>query len=178
MWNWLGLVVSGMLNGTLAVPMKKTRVWKFHHVWCLFSLLAMVVAPWAGILIAIPSWRETWPRSKLRADRPDRSGPGWGAASLLFGLAVDYLGVALGISIQLGLSIVVGSLAPLLLTNALQLKSAAELLPLLSANTLRLTWPFLWSLAVMVIGVIVCTGPVEPLPPRAPSNGRDFESAW
>ena len=51
----------------------------------------------------------------------------WGAASLLFGLAVDYLGVALGISIQLGLSIVVGSLVPLLLSNALKLTSTASL---------------------------------------------------
>ena len=69
---------------------------------------------------------------------------------------MDYLGVALGISIQLGLSIVVGSLVPLLLTNALKLTSVNGLLPLLSANALRLTWPFLASLLLMVVGVIVC----------------------
>ena len=144
MWNWLGLVVSGMLNGTFAVPMKKTRVWKFHHVWSLFAFLAMVVAPWAGILLAVPSWRDTLaaiPTSGLVG--LIALGLVWGAASLLFGLAVDYLGVALGISIQLGLSIVVGSLVPLLLANALNLTSAQGLAPLVSANAMRLTLPFL-----------------------------------
>jgi hypothetical protein len=48
------LVVAGVLNGTFAVPLKRTRVWKFHHAWGLFSILAMVVAPWAGILEYIP----------------------------------------------------------------------------------------------------------------------------
>ena len=48
MMNWLGLVVAGILNGTFAVPMKKTRVWKFNQVWSLFAFLAMVVAPGAA----------------------------------------------------------------------------------------------------------------------------------
>ena len=90
-------------------------------------------------MIAIPSWRKTLaaiPTSGLVTLIV--LGLVWGAASLLYGLAVDLLGVALGISIQLGLSIVVGSLVPLLLANALQLKSVGALWPLVSANAMRL----------------------------------------
>lgn len=144
MWNWIGIAIAGMLNGTFAVPMKKARVWTFHHVWGLFSVLAMVVVPWTGILLAVPSWRGTLmaiPAGGLTS--LIALGLIWGAASLLYGLAIDYLGVALGISIQLGLSIVVGSL-----------------LPLLSADTTELDWGhsllFLGSLLVMVVGVVVC----------------------
>ena len=75
--------------------------------------------------------------SAIGAGHIDHPGPGSGAASLLYGLAVDLLGVALGISIQLGLSIIVGSLVPLLLANALRLKSVGGLLPLVSANAMR-----------------------------------------
>jgi L-rhamnose-H+ transport protein len=133
-----------MLNGTFAVPMKKIRVWTFHQVWGLFSLLAMVVAPWAGILMGIPSWRETLaaiPTCGLIA--LIALGLVWGAASLLYGLAVDYLGVALGISIMLGLSITVGSLLSLFSAGALHLASVRDFL-------------FLGSLLLMVVGVVTC----------------------
>ena len=132
MWNWLGLVVAGVLNGTFAVPMKRTRAWTFHHVWGLFSLLAMVVIPWAGIFLAVSGWRETL--AAIPADGLAKLivlGLVWGEAPLLFGLAVEYLGVALGMSIHLGLSITVGSLLPLVLAKSLGSASAGFVASLL-----------------------------------------------
>jgi L-rhamnose-H+ transport protein len=144
MGNWIGLVVAGVLNGSFAVPLKKTQVWKFHHVWGVFSILAMVFLPWLGILAAVPSWRQTLaaiPNSQLAS--LFALGLVWGAASLLYGLAVDYLGVALGISIQLGLSIIVGSLVPLLTAQALRVESLRDI-------------AFFGGLVLMVLGVVVC----------------------
>jgi len=115
MLSWAGIVLAGLLNGSFAVPLKTTRVWKFNHIWTLHSLLAMGVMPWIVVMAAVPRWSDLLTRVPAR---------GWlilvgwgvlfGIASLLYGIAVDLLGIALGFAIQLGLSIVLGALLPLL----------------------------------------------------------------
>ena len=136
--------MAGILNGSFAVPMKRARAWKFEHIWGVFSLLAMVVIPWCAVLLAVPGWRDIL-----------RSVPGptlfslimlgllWGVASMLYGLAVDLLGIALGFAIQLGLSIVVGSLIPYAVIRGF------------SAHTLS-DAAFLGGVALMVVGVVIC----------------------
>ncbi len=142
MLAWIGLVAAGMLNGTFAVPMKRTRAWTFNHLWGIFALLAMAVVPWLGVAAGVPDWREvTGHLPGVGVTALLALGLVWGGASLLYGLAIDYLGVALGTAIQLGLSIVVGALVPLF-TSAQPVE--AHLLP------------FLGSLAFMVLGVVAC----------------------
>jgi len=72
---------------------------------------------------------------------------GWGilfaVGSLLYGVAVDLLGIALGFAIQLGLSIVLGALLPLIWTRAISLADERDAF-------------FLGGLAVMVVGVVLC----------------------
>ncbi len=58
-------------------------------------------------------------------------------------MAVDLLGIALGFAIQLGLSIVLGALAPMVWARAFRLESTTD-------------WLFILGLAVMVLGVILC----------------------
>jgi L-rhamnose-H+ transport protein len=144
MLSWAGVVLAGILNGSFAVPLKTTRMWKFHHIWTLHSLLAMGVLPWLVVVLAVPRWihvltEVTW--------------GGWlglvgwgvlfGVASLVYGVAVDLLGIALGFAIQLGLSIVLGALLPMLWAGAFALRS-------------RRDWLFVLGLALMVAGVILC----------------------
>ena len=144
MLSWAGIVLAGLLNGSFAVPLKTTRVWKFNHIWTLHSLLAMGAMPWIVVLAAVPGWRAILSRVPVR---------GWmiligwgvlfGIASLLYGIAVDLLGIALGFAIQLGLSIVLGALLPLLWAGAFELRSQGD-------------WFFVLGLALMVAGVILC----------------------
>ena len=144
MLSWAGVVLSGLLNGSFAVPLKTTRVWRFNHIWTIHSLLAMGVIPWIVVMVEVPRWNDLLTRVPLR---------GWlmliawgvlfGIASLLYGIAVDLLGIALGFAIQLGLSIVLGALLPLLWAGAFQLRSRGD-------------WFFIVGLALMVLGVILC----------------------
>jgi L-rhamnose-H+ transport protein len=144
MLSWAGVVLAGLLNGSFAVPLKTTRVWRFNHIWTLHSLLAMGVIPWAVVMVAVPRWNDLLTRIELR---------GWliligwgvlfGIASLLYGVAVDLLGIALGFAIQLGLSIVLGALLPLLWAGAFELRSRGD-------------WFFILGLALMVLGVVLC----------------------
>ena len=144
MLSWAGIVLAGLLNGSFAVPLKTTRVWKFNHIWTLHSLLAMGIMPWIVVLAAVPGWREILSRV------PERGWMilvGWGVlfgiASLLYGIAVDLLGIALGFAIQLGLSIVLGALLPLLWAGAFTLRSEGD-------------WLLVLGLAMMVVGVVLC----------------------
>jgi L-rhamnose-H+ transport protein len=143
-WSWLGVTVAGLLNGSFAVPIKTARVWKFHHIWALHSLLAMVVMPWAVALFMVPDFGE------ILATVPAR---GWliltalgllfGLGSLLYGVAVDLLGIALGFAIQLGLSIVLGALELRLMSGTISLRTARDAV-------------YLLGLTLMVVGVVLC----------------------
>jgi len=144
MWSWAGVVAAGLLNGSFAVPIKTARVWKFNHIWMVHSLLAMGLLPWVVVNLMVPGWAGI-----LRSV----SGRGWlgllawgvlfGIASLLYGVAVDLLGIALGFAIQLGLSIVLGALLPLVWSGTFSVRSKHDAF-------------FLGGLALMVIGVILC----------------------
>ena len=144
MWNWAGVVAAGILNGSFAVPLKTARVWTFNHIWMVHSILAMALLPWGFALLVVPHG------SRILGAVPLRGWLGligwgllFGVGSLLYGVAVDLLGIALGFSIQLGLSIVLGALLPLLWAGALRLRTHADMF-------------LLTGLAVMVAGVILC----------------------
>ncbi|MFB3920195.1 MAG: L-rhamnose/proton symporter RhaT [Terriglobia bacterium] len=144
MLNWAGVVLAGLLNGSFAVPLKTTRTWKFNHIWMVHSLLAMCVLPWIFAIAVVPDW------SGILRAVPAYGWlglMGWGVlfgiGSLLYGVAVDLLGIALGFAIQLGLSIVLGALLPLIWAGVFSLRTRDE-------------WIFLAGLAVMVAGVILC----------------------
>jgi L-rhamnose-H+ transport protein len=104
----------------------------------------MGVIPWIVVMVEVPRWNDLLTRVPLR---------GWliliawgvlfGIASLLYGIAVDLLGIALGFAIQLGLSIVLGALLPLLWAGAFELRSRGD-------------WFFILGLVLMVVGVVLC----------------------
>jgi L-rhamnose-H+ transport protein len=157
MGTWIGLLFAGVLNGSFAVPMKTARSWTFYHIWGTFSLLSMAVIPFAGVAVAVPGW------TRIIAAIPSAGmiklvilGLVWGVAALLYGAAVELLGVALGVSILLGLSIVVGALLPRLLAGTLLTPQGHDAL-------------FGLGLLLMVIGVIVCS--------RAGSSKTDKRSS-
>src|SRR5215471_7540380 len=129
MLSWTGVVLAGLLNGSFAVPLKTTRTWKFNHIWAAHSFLAMGVIPWVFAGLVVPDWNRVlqavpWQGWLVLM--------GWGmlfgVGSVLYGVAVDLLGIALGFAIQLGLSVVLGSLLPLLWARALALRSGHDLL--------------------------------------------------
>src|SRR5579872_5135310 len=109
MASWIGLFAAGITNGSFAVPMKTARGWSFHQIWGLFSLLSMMIIPCLGVALAIPTWPGIVQGLPLGGVvKLIALGLFWGIAALLYGVAVELLGVGLGVSILLGLSIVVG----------------------------------------------------------------------
>lgn len=118
---WMGLgmtLVAGLLAGNSMLPMKFLRRWQWENTWLIFSLVSLVLIPWAlafamvdklGLLYA------SLPASAFAA--PLLFGAGWGIAQVLFGLSVARLGMALGYAIIIALGAVLGTLVPLFVQN-------------------------------------------------------------
>jgi L-rhamnose-H+ transport protein len=107
------LVLASVANANFSLPMKYTRRWAWENTWLVWSVFALLVLPAFTAWIAIPGLSQLYREA-------DTSmlvtvilfGAGWGVAQVLFGLAINSIGIALAFSIVLGLSAAIGSLLP------------------------------------------------------------------
>lgn len=113
-WGVLLLVLAGIMNASFALPMKFVRGWPWEKTWLLWSCFALILLPAIAATSTIPGI------VSLYRDHPQTVlavaglGCAWGIAQVLFGLALDRIGIALTFSIVLGLSAAMGSIIPLL----------------------------------------------------------------
>lgn len=105
--------IGGFASGSFYVPYKKVKGWSWESMWILGGLFSWIIIPPIAAMLTIPNFMEI-------IKETDRSilsytflfGMLWGIGGLTYGLGVRYLGVSLGSSIILGLSMVFGSLMP------------------------------------------------------------------
>jgi len=137
-------VVGGMLNGSFTAPMKFRSNWAWENTWLVYSVIGLLCIPIAIALIFVPDLAAVY-----RAASPAAValamlfGFGWGVGSVLFGLGIHMLGMALGFTIILGLTAALGSLIPLILLSPQALFTAH------GASVLT-------GLAIVVCGINVC----------------------
>ncbi len=131
------------MEGTYALAMKFTPKWKWEHIWGAGSLAALVLIPWPVAFLTIPHLGDVF-GSVPAADLvwPVIFGFGWGVGSIFFGLGVNAVGIAVGISVILGLVSVVGSLLPLLIYHPDKLQQT-------SGHVLMV------ALGVMIVGIVL-----------------------
>jgi L-rhamnose-H+ transport protein len=113
--GFLLLVVAGVLNASFALPMKFTRRWAWENTWAVWSALALLLMPLTAAVITVPQLSHVYAQAGTRSVALVAAcGLGWGIAQVLFGLAVDSIGIALAFAIVLGLSAAIGGLIPFL----------------------------------------------------------------
>jgi L-rhamnose-H+ transport protein len=118
---WLGLLltlVAGVCSGNCMLPMKFAKRWPWENTWLVFSVVSLVILPWALALTLVNHLGAVYaalPASVFAA--PFAFGAGWGIAQVLFGLSVARLGMALGYAIIVGLGALLGTLVPLFVKN-------------------------------------------------------------
>ena len=110
------LIALGSIGAaSFYVPFKKVKSWAWESYWISQGFFAWIIIPWIFALIFIPKGElmpiisESPASAKLMAAF---FGVLWGFGGLTFGLALRYLGVALGQSIALGLCAAFGTLLP------------------------------------------------------------------
>lgn len=138
------LIGAGALNACFALPMKLTGRWAWENIWLVWTGFALVLLPAASAMFFVPSLKAV-----LLAGGPTLlfligvCGFAWGVAQVLFGLAIDMIGVTLSFSIVLGLSAAVGSVVPFVRIVFRRGFVVADLM-------------FMTALAIVLLGVFVC----------------------
>jgi L-rhamnose-H+ transport protein len=117
-WGIAGVLLGGLLNGTWVLPMKRQRAWHWENSWLVYSVAGLTVLPWAAALAAVPQLSDVFHRtSGLTLIKVLIFGFGWGIGSVLFGLGVSRLGLAVGYGIILGLIAPIGTFLPLVVLH-------------------------------------------------------------
>ncbi len=110
-----GVLLGGIFNGSFVAPMKKMTRWSWEASWFVYSVFGLLVIPWAVALVVIPDlWQlyRTAPGALLAEVLA--YGFGWGVGSVLFGIGVSRMGLAVGYGIILGLIAPIGTFYPLI----------------------------------------------------------------
>jgi L-rhamnose-H+ transport protein len=108
-------ILAGLMSGNCMLPMKFTRAWRWENVWLVFSVVSLVILPWAFAFALVGHLRDVY--SGMRLEQlaiPLLLGAGWGVAQILFGISVASLGLGVAYAIIVGLGAVLGTLVPLL----------------------------------------------------------------
>ena len=119
-------LLSGVLLGTFAAPMKRIRGWSWENTWLGYCFWSLVVFAWSFGFATVPGLVAVLLDTPRGALLPVfLYGAGWGTGCLLFGLALHFSGLALGTAIVLGLNNALGALLPIALSHSEQFRTAA-----------------------------------------------------
>jgi L-rhamnose-H+ transport protein len=150
----IAIVASGVTNGSFAVPAKHITLWKWEHVWLVYSAFALAILPVGLVLLFAPEIiSQTLRRDPMLAAQVGMCGLLFGAGSVLFGISLARLGIAVTNALVSGVVVFLGSLGPILI-------GAAHI------DSGHLLWLVL-GLGVLVLSLILCA---------AASTSRDRSS--
>lgn len=108
-------LLGGILQGAMLWPMKLMEKWDWENAWLGFSAAAYLLAPWALALWSVPHLVEALGKVSTQAlGMTFLFGLGWGLGTVMFGLGIAIVGLGLGYTIIMGLTVSVGTFAPLL----------------------------------------------------------------
>lgn len=105
--------LGGFSSGSFYLPYKKVKGWQWETFWLIGGVFSWIIVPPLAAFLTIPDfWKIIQNESSSILGLTFLFGALWGIGGFMYGLGVRYLGVALGSSIMLGLTMVIGSLVP------------------------------------------------------------------
>jgi len=121
-WGIVGVLFGGILNGSFVAPIKKATRWNWENSWLVYSFAGLIVVPWVVAIAVIPDlWGIYAATSAKTLGQVLFFGFGWGLGSVLFGIGVDRMGLAVGYGIILGHIAPIGTFYPLIMLHPEQL---------------------------------------------------------
>ncbi|HBO44186.1 MAG TPA: hypothetical protein DD670_09685 [Planctomycetaceae bacterium] len=141
----IGLVIAGgAMEGLFSLPVTRTPRWHWENVWFLGSLIALLLVPWPVALLTVPELGEVYTEVGPHVlCMTFLFGLGWGLGGVFWGKAIAAVGMALGVSLLMGLTNVFGSPVPLAIKEPDKLTQPGGL-------------TLLAAVGMMVVGVAVC----------------------
>jgi L-rhamnose-proton symport protein (RhaT) len=139
---WLGfslVVVGGIMQGTYFLGLKYARPWKWENIWALYSVFSLIVLPVGLAVATVPHLSEMLGRAPASAlAMVFLYGAGWGIGSVLAGLGVDKMGMAMGVAVLIGVTAAIGTFVPLVVNTPQLIFTAKGLLVILAVAALLL----------------------------------------
>lgn len=85
------IAVGGVANGSFPVPAKRIQLWKWEHIWLIYSAFAMGILPIGLALAFAPQIiRQTLIRDPYLTAQVGGCGLLFGAGSVFFGVSLGY----------------------------------------------------------------------------------------
>jgi L-rhamnose-H+ transport protein len=114
----MSAMIAGLLNGSFAVPMKRTIRWEWENTWLMWAVWALIIVPWLLTVTTIPEPLSVYRNSPSGVlIRTFLFGAGWGCGAVTFGLGLYMVGLSLGFSVIIGITAVTGALIPMLVVS-------------------------------------------------------------
>jgi L-rhamnose-H+ transport protein len=111
-YHWIG----GFASATNFIPFRGIKRWSWEIYWLIQGFAAWIVAPLVLGSIFIPNLfgilRQVYATDPRALQFALFYGVLWGVGGITFGLAIRYLGIALGYAIALGLCAAFGTIVP------------------------------------------------------------------
>lgn len=111
----LWAVFAGLMLGLYALPEKFTKDFEFENTWSLFFMLTMFVVPVIASIGLINDFGQVF--SSVPSDVLMKMAIAsllWGTGVMMWGKAINHIGLSLGFSLFIGTVILVGSILPFL----------------------------------------------------------------
>jgi len=140
------LILGGISAGSSYVPMKGIRGWAFESLWAVQGIVAWLLLPLLLALLATPHLFRLLGRIPFSTLVPTYVfGFLWGLGGLAWGMAVRYIGLALGFTIATGFLSSLGTLVPII--------AEGRMGDIWSTGSGRIT---LVSIVLSLVGIVVC----------------------
>jgi len=111
-YHWIG----GFASATNFIPFRGIKRWSWEIYWLIQGFAAWIVAPLVLGSIFVPNLfgilRQAYATNPRNVSYALLFGLLWGVGGLTFGLAIRYLGIALGYAVALGLCAAFGTVVP------------------------------------------------------------------
>jgi L-rhamnose-H+ transport protein len=162
--------IGGLASGSFYVPYKKVKGWAWESLWIVGGLFSWLIVPPIAAWLTIPDFIYIITEADVAIlGYSYLFGLLWGIGGLTYGLGIRYLGVGLGSSIILGLTMVFGSLMPSFYyqLNPTEGKEAFEVF-----YTVRWGIITLIGLAICIAGIIFC-GKAAVIKEKELGGGKD-----
>jgi L-rhamnose-H+ transport protein len=140
------LILGGISAGSSYVPLKGIKGWAWESLWAVQGVVAWLLLPLLLALLATPhlfAVLHQIPFSTLGVTYA--FGFLWGLGGLAWGMAVRYIGLALGFTIATGFLSSLGTLVPII--------AAGRMAEVIATPGGKIT---LLSVALSLVGIVVC----------------------
>jgi L-rhamnose-H+ transport protein len=142
MHEWIGfsfVVLAGIVTGSYFLGLKYVEPWKWENIWLVYATLALLVMPLGLASATAPHLGSAVGAAPSRdVSRVLLYGAGWGIGSVLSGLGVVRMGMALGVSVLIGVDAAVGSFVPMAVNTPDMILKRKGLMVIIAVVTLVL----------------------------------------